>query len=111
MQKETVTKTRKKITTDIIKAADMKTGEKVEGVYKGFTERPWLDKADGEEKMIPQFAFERADKSRFLLMGDAGLKNAIFNSGVKEGDDIEIVKLDKVDLGGGKRVNQYEIFQ
>lgn len=106
---------RKKLNAEIKKTADMKPGDTFSGKYIDFNERPWnqVDKETGEieTKAIPQFIFENAGGERVILMGDAGLKNCMANAGVTKGDTIEIVKMGMQDLGGGRRVNQYDIFQ
>jgi len=111
MQKEVQTETKKvlkKITTDIIK---MKAGDKVEGKLIGKTTGPWLDKATGEEKELTRLFFEKADGTKFILFEDGGLRNALANAMVKEGEFVVIEKLEKTDLGGGRSVNQYDIYQ
>ncbi len=108
----TTTENRKKLTAKIMKCADLEVGQEVSGTFTGDSERPWMDKESGEEKMIPQYHFEDpTTKERFVLFGDAGLRNAMTSAGVQKGDKIAIQKLDKVDLGGGRRVNQYDIYQ
>ena len=106
---------RKKLNAEIRKTADMKEGDTFQGKYVDFNERPWnqIDKETGEieTKAIPQFIFEKENGERVILMGDAGLKNCMGNAGVSKGDFIEIVKMGMQDLGGGRRVNQYDIFQ
>lgn len=116
MQKTTETPTNpfkraKKITAEIVKLSDFDAGHTVQGKYITKTERPWTDKSTGEEKIIPVFVFENQNGERFNIFGDAGLVNAMSGAAVKENQWIEIEKLDQVDLGGGKRVNQYDIFE
>jgi hypothetical protein len=108
----TTNETRKKLTAKIMKCADLEVGQEVAGIYNGDSERPWLDTKTGEEKMIPQYHFEDpTTRERFVLFGDAGLKNAMSASGVQKGDKIAVQKLEMVELPGGRRVNQYDIFQ
>ena len=116
MQKTTETPTNpfkraKKITAEIVKLSDFDAGHTVQGKYITKTERPWIDRTTGEEKIIPVFVFENQNGERFNIFGDAGLVNAMSGAAVKENQWIEIEKLDQVDLGGGKRVNQYDIFE
>lgn len=104
--------TRKKVTAKIIKLADLKPGQKIMGRYTNHNTRPWLDKETGEEKEINQFHFENPENGeRFLVFADAGFVNAMSSAAVEKGDLIEAEKLEMVDLGGGRRVNQYDIFQ
>lgn len=107
-----VTFLRKKVTAKIMKTADMDVGAKFVGKFISQTERPWLDKTTGEEKMIPQFNFSDLESGeRVVLLGDAGLKNAITSAAVEPNDVIEIEKLEQVELTGGRRANQYDVFQ
>lgn len=103
-------KMRKKISTEIVKLSDLEVGEEIEGTFLGNTDRPWLDRQTGEEKTITQALFEKADGSRFMAFLDAGAKNALSSSGVTKGDYIVLQKLEMKDLGGGRRVNQYDVF-
>lgn len=100
--------TRRKITTDIVK---MKVGETVRGKYIGTTTGPYIDRATGEESELTRVFFERPDGSKFLLFQDGGLRNALANAMVSEGDLIEIEKLEKVSIGNGRTANNYDIYQ
>lgn len=103
---------RRKLNARIVKLSDLEPGEKVVGKYLGQSERPWLDKETGEEKIITQFLFEESGSdARFMVFGDAGFKNTFSSAGVTKDDVIEIEKLEMKDLGGGRRVNQYDIYQ
>lgn len=104
---------RKKITAQILKFSDYPVGHKFQGVLVAMgQERPWVDKTTGEQKNIPLFTFEdKETKERTTVFGDSGLVNAMTSAGCTPGDWLEIEKLEQVDLGGGKRVNQYDIYQ
>lgn len=103
---------RKKVTALIKKSSDMNPGDTFQGKFISQTERPWVDKTTGEEKIIPQFNFsDLTTGERVVMLGDAGLKNAMTSAAVEAGDVIEIQKLEQVELGGGRRANQYDIFQ
>lgn len=113
MQKQTTsTKTRgPKITAEILKFSDHEAGFTFQGKYLEKTERPWMDKESGEEKIIPVFQFETDKGTRVNVFGDAGLVNAINGASVKPGQWIEIEKAEQIELKGGRRVNQYEIYE
>lgn len=103
---------RKKITAEIIKMADKKAGETITGKFLEQTQREWFDDKDGETKMIPVFHFENIQtKERFNVFGDAGLVNAMNGASVKPNMIIEIEKQAKKDIGGGRSVNSYEIYE
>lgn len=89
----------------------MEPGDEVEGKYVGKTSGPWIDKKTGEEKELTRLFFEKPDGTKFIIFEDGGLRNCLANAMVKEGDHILIKKLEKTDLGGGRTVNQYDIFQ
>lgn len=103
---------RKKITAEIVKLSEMDAGDSITGIYKGQSKRPWTDKSTGEVKEITQVLFENPEnQERYNVFADAGFLNALSAAGVKENTLIEVVKLEMVDLGGGRRVNQYDIFE
>lgn len=54
--------------------------------------------------------FEDKDGSRFKVNQDKGLQTAMIDGLVKEGDVIQVVKLEKVDIGKGHTMNQYDIY-
>ncbi len=98
----------KKLTTEIVK---MVVGDKVQGFYIGTRSAPWIDQADGEEKELTRVYFEKTKGGdKFILFQDSGLKNALANSMVTEGDHIVIEKLNQVSLKSGRKCNQYDIF-
>lgn len=61
--------------------------------------------------MITALLFETLNKERVILFQDAGLKSAMQNAMIKQGDYIVIEKKAKAEIGGGHSVNQYDIFQ
>lgn len=97
----------KKVSVEILK---LEPSESAEGTLKGKTTGPWTDKATGEERELTRLHFEREDGSKFIIFEDGGLRNAMANAMVKEGDFIRIVKGEKTPMGGGRTVNQYDIF-
>lgn len=110
MRTDTTTETKrefKKATAEIIK---MEPGQTVEGTLKGKTTGPWMDKATGEEKELTRLHFVRDDGTKFIIFEDGGLRNALANAMIKDGDYIRLQKHEKVPMGGGRTVNQYDIF-
>ncbi len=99
----------KKLTTEIVK---MEVGDKVEGYFIGTRSAPWIDRNTGEESELTRVYFEKTKGGdKFILFQDAGLKNALANSMVNEGDHIVVEKLEKISLSGGRTCNAYDIFQ
>ncbi len=77
----------------------------------GKTTGPWIDKQTGEESTLTKLHFRRDDGSKFVIFEDGGLKNQLSNAMVNEGDYIQLKKGELASLGGGRTVNQWEIFQ
>jgi hypothetical protein len=97
----------KKISVDVVKP---EAGDKIEGTLKGKTTGPWIDKTTGEQKELTRIHFERDDGSRFVIFEDAGLKNALSNAMVQDGQYVQLVKGEKLEMNGGRSVNQWEVF-
>lgn len=102
--------TRKKISVPIIKIGD---DGLLRGVLLGTRTTDIMDKETGELKEVSVLMFSPEPESdeRFQMLADRGLVNALKWADVKDGDFIEVQKLEKKDLGGGKTVNQYDVFQ
>lgn len=88
----------------------MEPGDTFEGTFKGRTEGPWVDKTTGEEKSLVRLHFTREDGTKAILFEDGGLRNSLANAMVKEGDFIRLVKGEKSSLGGGRTVNQWDVY-
>lgn len=105
---------RKKLTVELVK---LKEKETITGRYVGQVTRPWTDDA-GEEKELVTLIFEHVDENgmplasgaRFGLHQDSGLRLALEQAFVAPGDLVEIQKLEKKQLQGGRSVNQYDIY-
>jgi hypothetical protein len=97
----------KKVNVEIIK---MEEGDEVEGTLVGRTTSPWTDKQDGEVKELTRVHFTRDDGTKFIIFEDGGLRGALTNAMVKDGDYVKILKLAKTSIGQGRTVNQYDIF-
>lgn len=97
----------KKATTEIVK---LEPGDKIQGKYVGKNTGPRIDKQTGEEKELTRLFFQRDDETKFILFEDGGLRNAMANAMVNEGDWLEIEKHEKTSIGGGRSVNQYDIY-
>lgn len=99
----------KKLTATEVKLD--KVGAKVRGQ---FLEMRTVETVDSETGLVkPQSKVFLTDEngSRLYIWGNAGLKTAIEDSCLSKGDLIEIVKLEKKQLKGGRTKNQYDIFQ
>src|ERR1035437_5345176 len=70
----------------------LEAGQRFTGEYKGKTIAPWLDHKTGETKDLTRLHFESAEGERVVIFEDAGLRNAMANSMVLEGEMITLVK-------------------
>ena len=88
------------------------SGESFIGVFTGRSKRDWTDKKTGEAKIIEQFHFtDTKGENPTVYFGDGGFVNAFVSANVKEGDTIKVLKGELEDLGGGRKVNSYELFK
>lgn len=86
-------------------------GEKVQGVFVGRQTAPWTDKKTGDTKDLTTVVFRGLnDESRFGVRQDAGLKKALDDAFVKEGDALELHRLEKISLGNGHTMNQWDVY-
>jgi hypothetical protein len=97
----------KKRNAEILK---FESGDSFTGTYRGQSVAPWLDHATGETKDLTRLHFEAEDGGRVVIFQDAGLRNAMANSQVLEGEKITLVKQAKAELKGGRTVNQWDIY-
>ena len=80
-------------------------------VYLGVIPQLWLDKKSGEEKVLNKLVLlDPETGDRFLAFQNAGLKSAMDGS-VDVGDLIEVTFNGKRDIGGGRTMNTYDIYQ
>lgn len=88
----------------------MEPGQTCEGTFVGKTIGPWTDKATGEEKDLTRLHFTSDSGEKFIIFEDGGLRNALANAMIKDGDYIRLEKGKKTDLGGGRTVNSWDVF-
>lgn len=99
----------KKVDVEIKK---LEANESFIGKLTGISERPWIDKKTGEEKTLLQYSFTDAQgENPFVYFADGGFKNVMTTANIKEGEVIKVVKLEKTSLGGGRTVNNYELYK
>lgn len=105
----------RKLTVEKIEIAKQAPGFTFEGKYVGTAlSEPFqrVNKETGEivTKTITFAIFERQDGERFKVAQDAGLRAAMSDALVKEGNLIRVVKLEKVVLKNSRSMNQYDIY-
>lgn len=109
------TKARKKISVKSVRLSDMEPGFTFNGKYVGqVLGSPFqaVDQKTGEvvTKQIPSIVMEGPNGERTAYLADTGLRQAFTDAMVKEGQEIEVVKLEKVKLTKGRTMNSYDIF-
>lgn len=115
MRTETQAKTKKAAPLPAAKKRNarivkLEAGERFTGTFVGRNFAPWTNKENGEVKDLFRLHFLAEDGERVVVYEDAGLKNAMINSLVTEGEKITLVKLDKLALEGDRSVNQWDIY-
>lgn len=92
---------------EIVKFKDQ---NEVVGTFTGTREREVTDRDTGELKTITDICLDEYGSNRKIAVArDAGLRVAFSSADVKEGELVKIVKEGQTDLGGGKRVNNYNV--
>ncbi len=100
----------KKVSATQVKLADKAPGFELEGKFVGINQSQFVDK-EGEEKVLHTMILEREDGERLKFLADAGLRTAIQDAMIQPGDHFKAVKCDKIDIGRGRTLNQWDIFQ
>lgn len=101
---------RKKISVDNIKLSDQPVGYTFSGIYKGqVLSAPFINE-DGESKQLTSVVFDK-NGNRTAYLADKGLLQTLSEALVTEGMLIEVVKLEKAKLKGGRTMNQYEVYE
>lgn len=88
----------------------MKVGDSVEGTILQKTKSIRIDQKTGEESELTRLFLQKENGEKIIVFEDGGMRNALANAMVKEGDFVKIVKLEKSDIGSGRTVNNYDIF-
>lgn len=108
-----------KLTVEKLDLVKKDSGFAFSGIYVGTGESaPFMMKSQDSEEMIEktlQFTIFKylpgEGEGRFQVITDKGLEKALLEGLVKEGDMVEIVKLDKIQLKGGRTFNQYDLYK
>lgn len=96
-------------TREIVKFSQL-NGKALIGTVTGKRERELTDSETGELKTIKDLCMNNyPDGTRIAVAIDAGLRVALSTSDVQNGELIKITKGEPMDLGNGKKVNQYNI--
>lgn len=104
---------RKKLSVQKIDLAKQPAGYAFKGKYCGTSQsEPFSKVIKGEvvTKTLTFAIFEDDKGDRFKVIQDQGLRTALADAMIKENQTIEVVKLDKSDISGGRTMNQYDVF-
>lgn len=104
---------RKKLSVQKIDLAKQPAGYILKGKYCGTSESEPFEKVIKGEvvtKKLTFAIFEDEKGDRFKVIQDQGLRTALADAMVKQGQQIEVVKLEKSDISGGRTMNQYDVF-
>lgn len=111
----TVRRILKKVSASEINVAKQAVGFEFEGKLVGITQKPHndFDKESGElvEKTLHMMVIENTTGERTKFLADAGLRGALEDAMVQPGDWFKAVKGEKRDIGKGRTMNQWDIFQ
>lgn len=109
------TRTLKKVSAAEIKLSDKPVGFEFDGKFVGISQKAHqaLDKESGEvvEKTLHMMIVEASNGERTKFLADAGLRGALEDCLIQPGDWFKAVKGAKRDIGGGRTMNQWDIFQ
>mgnify|MGYP000944308689 CR=1 FL=1 len=99
-------------TSSRLRLSELEEGDELVGHFCFNKEIPIKDRETGHLKEVMSYTLAQVSdqKDKFSFIGDAGFNMEFNNANIKENDLIKIVKGDKVSLGGGKKVNTYQIF-
>ena len=106
-----MSKTLKRAAKLSVEIRPFEIGQSFQARWIGRTAMEKEDAETGEVKTMHLAVFEEIDtKTRFGVFENYGLRQAISSAMVKEGEAIEVVRLEKAELKGGRTVNQYDVF-
>lgn len=80
----------------------------LEGTWLSERIRKVLDKKTGELKDVIDLIFVTDKSEKFAIPLDAGLRVALSEFDVKQGDYVQLTKMPQIDHNGNK-INQYEV--
>lgn len=108
---EAAEKVMKKKNARQVKTSNEPTGFFFEGKYIGMVEQPFIDKDTGETKTLHNLIVEDANGDRLKILADAGLRTSLADAMVKTGEYFRAVKQEKIKIGKGRTMNQWDILQ
>lgn len=90
----------------------LEVGQSIRGKYLGHFDKEIPNRETGELRDVRIFSFEDGEGEAFSLSGGIGLKQALEDAQVTEGDLVEIERLENRKNRNGKgETSTYEIFQ
>lgn len=105
--------TRKKVSVKQVKLSDMPEGFTFEGNFKGFVKGDVFRTVDNKGEIVEkalQFAIFEKDNEKHAFVADKGFVDAISMGQIKEGTNLQFVKLKKEKISKGREMNRYDIY-
>tara|TARA_R110000803_G_scaffold5670_1_gene18703 strand:+ start:2814 stop:3152 length:339 start_codon:yes stop_codon:yes gene_type:complete len=92
----------------IMNAKSFPIGDKVEGTWESNRVRMVNDTQTNTLKEVTDLVFKKDDGKKVAIPLDAGLRVALSEFNVKEGEYVQLEKLPQIDYKGNK-INQYNV--
>lgn len=109
-KQKTETTAYKKVSVLQIKLSDKPKGFELEGKFIGINQQDFTDRTTGETKPMHSMIIENEKAERIKFLADAGLRTAIADGMIQPGDWFKAVKGDKVEIGKGRTMNQWDVY-
>lgn len=92
----------------IMNAKTFEIGNSIEGTWESSRVRMVTDRKTGELKEVTDLIFKKDDGKKLAVPLDAGLRVALSEFNVKEGEYVQLTKKPKIQYNGND-INQYDI--
>lgn len=106
---------RRKLSAKTVNLSKEPAGFTIKGKFKGLIKGQDFTQVDSKGEVVTrsmQFAiFENDRGERTMYTADKGLQDALLTAMVKEGQQVEIVKGEKISIGKARTMNQYDVFE
>ena len=111
MAKPTFKRLGQKLNIDIRAGLLEKEGDSIAAVYLGTIQGQKVDETTGEVRELNKLVLlDPTVGERYMIFQDAGLKKAMEGT-VDVNDFVEIVFMGQRDIGKGRRLNTYDLYQ
>lgn len=100
----------RKVSATQIKLSEKPAGFSIEGKLVTISKRETVD-AEGEVKEMHTMVIETDAGERLKFLADGGIRTQIADCAIMPGDWFKAVKGEKINIGRGRSMNQWDIFQ